>query len=197
MGRNSRLNSTHLSGDALNNKFGSILIVFIAAFAIAIGLRERIEREEAFSARNEQVQTAVKSPKPMNQFEIQYPGELAASLRKQPDGHYWAKAKVNNRYQLDFMVDTGASICVLTPADARRLGYDYSTMEKDIKITTASGTTYGASVTLDRLEIGRVMLKNIDAVVLDDNLEQSLLGMSFLERLTKWEVSKSAIIIHQ
>ena len=180
----------------MNNKIGSFLFVFIAAFAIAIGVRDHLAAQDN-ELRDEQVQTAVTSPKPMNQFEIEAPGYLAASLRKQPDGHYWAKAKINNKYQLNFMVDTGASICVLTPTDAKRLGYDFATMEKDIKIKTASGTTYGASITIERFEIGRVMLKNIDAVILDDNLEQSLLGMSFLERLTKWEVSKSAIIIHQ
>ncbi len=196
MGRNRRIDRSSLSGDTLSNKIGSILFVFIAAFAIAIGVRDHLAVDQD-NSRDEQVQSAVTSPKPMNQFQIEAPGHLAASLRKQTDGHYWAKAKLNNKYQLNFMVDTGASICVLTPADAKRLGYNFDTMEKDIKIKTASGTTYGASITIDRFEIGRVMLKNIDAVVLDDNLEQSLLGMSFLERLTKWEVSKSAIIIHQ
>lgn len=180
----------------MNNKFGSILILFIAAFAIAIGVRDHLATQQKQNS-NEQVQSVVTQPKPMNQFEIEAPGHLAASLKKQADGHYWAKAKVNNRHQISFMVDTGASICVLTPTDAKRLGYDFSQMEKDIKIKTASGTTYGAYITIERFEVGRVLLKNIDAVVLDDNLEQSLLGMSFLERLTKWEVSKAAIIIHQ
>lgn len=179
----------------MNNKFGSILFVFIIAFAAAIVVRDNIAETEDIA--DTQIQSAVTVSKPMNQFEIESPGHLAASLRKQADGHYWAKAKVNNRHQLNFMVDTGASICVLTPDDAKRLGYDVSKMEKDIKIKTPSGTTYGASVVIPRLEIGRVMLKDIDAVILDDNLDQSLLGMSFLERLTKWEVSKSAIIIHQ
>ncbi|MFC7290329.1 TIGR02281 family clan AA aspartic protease [Hirschia litorea] len=181
----------------MNSKIGPYFIVFAAAFVIATVLHKSMDTLQPKES-DAQIQTAVTNvKKPMTQFDIAAPGQLAASLRKRPDGHYWAQARVDNLYQINFMVDTGASICVLTPEDARRLGYDFATMEKDIKIKTASGSTYGASITIKRLEIGRVLLKDVDAVVLDDNLEQSLLGMSFLERLTSWEVSKAAIIIHQ
>jgi len=95
------------------------------------------------------------------------------------------------------MVDTGASIVALTKEDALKLGYDYRTMNKDLKITTASGVVYGASVTLDRLEIESVMIKRVRAVVLDQGLEQSLLGNSFLNMLSRRETNENVMILHQ
>jgi aspartyl protease family protein len=41
------------------------------------------------------------------------------------------------------------------------------------------------------------VLENVQAVVLEEGLEYSLLGMSFLNRLEGWDVTPGAIIIHQ
>ncbi len=188
----------YLYGDTL--KLGYILpsALVVAAVAVALIIRDGMVRQSeqpkqsiAQSSHSATVQTVSASQ------HIPSPSRLTASLPKKQDGHYWATARVNNLHVLDFLVDTGASICVLTHGDAKRLGYDFDEMEKDLRINTASGVVYGASLKIERLQIGRVMLKDVDAVVLDDNLKQSLLGMSFLERLNRWEVSKHDMIIHQ
>jgi aspartyl protease family protein len=146
---------------------------------------------------NQSIQAAVSKPKEVSPFKAEAPGQLAASLRKRNDGHYWANAKVNRAHMIDFMVDSGASIVALTTEDARRLGYDFRKMEKDRKISTAGGIIYGASLNIERLEIGRVMVKDIDAVILDEGLEQSLLGNTFLNRLSRRDTTDTVMIIHQ
>ena len=185
----------------MNYKHAPFAIVAVAAIICALIIRDGMiqgsshtQAETVHPATTEVLRTETQTPSP---FELVYPGQTAATLQKKADGHYWADAVINGGLYLEFMVDTGASICALTPEDAKKLGFDVNKLEQDIKIRTAGGTVYGASVTIDRLEIGRVVLEDVDAVVMDNALGQSLLGMSFLERLSRWEVSKQAIIIHQ
>src|SRR5690348_7067350 len=45
------------------------------------------------------------------------------AIPKAKDGHFWANATVNTR-AVHFLVDTGATVVALTPADAQRLGFD-------------------------------------------------------------------------
>jgi aspartyl protease family protein len=51
---------------------------------------------------------------------------------------------------------------------------------------------------IDRIEIGRVHVENIEAVVLDDKaLSGTLIGMSFLKRLDRFEVENGALLLVQ
>jgi aspartyl protease family protein len=133
----------------------------------------------------------------MNQpVDPNYPIGKAAALRKADDGHYWAEAEINNT-RVRLMVDTGASIVALTKLDAQRMGLKPDTLKYDMRISTAGGERKGAAVTLPSIQIGRVTVTDVEAVVMDEDLEQSLLGMSFLSRLSRWEVSPQSIIIRQ
>ncbi len=128
------------------------------------------------------------------------PGEPAggrtAALRKEPDGHYWTTARVNGT-PVRFMVDTGASVIVLTERDARRVGLDLDALPRNAEVTTASGRVRAAVAMLDEVTVDRVEIARVEAVVIVDGLEQSLLGMSFLNRLDGWEVTSRAIVIRQ
>jgi len=55
--------------------------------------------------------------------------------------------------------------------------------------TTANGRTRAAPVTLERVVVGGVVERSVPALVAQQGqLKQSLLGMSFLNRLAGWEV---------
>ena len=171
--------------------------IVVAAFVIRDGaLRDPVA--DKFSS-NEQTVAAVsdRTSNPISQFEVEYPGPSAASLKKQDDDFYWAEATVNNRSHIQFMVDTGASICVLTTADAEKLGVNWRELPEDVRITTAGGVIYGSRILLDEIRISQVTIKNVEAVVIDGELEQSLLGMSFLQKLREWRTTPRAIIIYQ
>ena len=117
-----------------------------------------------------------------------------ASIAKGRDGHYWAEADVNGS-RVRFLVDTGASAVALTPADAQRLGIAVEKLDYTHKVVTASGQTRAASVKLGRVSVAGARLDNVDALVIEDGLESSLLGMTYLGRLASFEATRSALIL--
>lgn len=120
----------------------------------------------------------------------------AAFIDKETDGHFWTHADVSGT-QVRFLVDTGASIVALTYFDAQRLGLKPEELNFDAEIRTAGGHVLGAYVTLASIRIGQVEVENVDAVILRTELEQSLLGMSFLGQLHAYEVRAGQMIIRQ
>jgi aspartyl protease family protein len=89
-----------------------------------------------------------------------------------------------NGMPVNFLVDTGASTVAMNSAQARRLGIDFRVEGNATYVATASEVTQAYRVTLDRVKVGSIELRNITAVVIDGPMpQQTLLGMSFLGRL--------------
>ena len=116
-----------------------------------------------------------------------------AAVRKAADGHFWAEATANGRH-VRFLVDTGATTVALTAADATRLGMDVAGLTYDIPVRTASGETKAAAVKLDYVTVAGARVDQVDAVVVKEGLSASLLGMSYLGRLSKFEATQGALI---
>ncbi len=123
-------------------------------------------------------------------------GAGAAALPRDADGHYWAEARVNGA-RVRFLVDTGATYVALTAADARRVGVDVDDLEFIHPIATAGGQALAAVVTLNRLSVAAITERDVEAIVLREGLDQSLLGMSFLGRLSRIEASRDTIILRR
>ena len=64
-------------------------------------------------------------------------------------------------------------------------------------IRTAGGETMGASVLIESIKINQVHIRNVEAMVLKTDLDQSLLGMSFLNQLYSYEFRGDRLIIRQ
>ena len=123
------------------------------------------------------------------------PRGVAVSIPKsQRDGQYWTEATVNGGF-VKFLVDTGASSVALTPEDARKAGIRLDRLEYNIPISTAGGDNVAARVTLDRVAIGAVSVRNVDALVVPEGLSTSLLGMTYLGQLQKVEVTPTALLL--
>ncbi|MDX1294311.1 MAG: TIGR02281 family clan AA aspartic protease [Hyphomonas sp.] len=120
----------------------------------------------------------------------------AAIINREEDGHYWTRAEVQGT-AVKFMVDTGASTVALTYRDAQRIGLEPETLDYRWEIRTAGGITHGAAVTLDSIRIGQVEVEQVNAMILKDGLEQSLLGMTFLGELYSYEFKQSQLIIRR
>ncbi len=89
-----------------------------------------------------------------------------------------------NGYPVDFLVDTGASSVALNSALAKRLGLQYKLKGEETVVSTASGKALAYSISLDQVKVGEIMLRNIDAVIIEGNDPSTpLLGMSYLGRL--------------
>ncbi len=117
-----------------------------------------------------------------------------AQVSKAADGHYWAEAEVDGRW-IRFLVDTGASSVALRPADAQRLGIDLDSLTYDRPVKTANGDTTAAAVTLAHLSVAGARVNDVQALVVRDGLSTSLLGMTYLGRLSRFEATQTALIL--
>ncbi len=116
-------------------------------------------------------------------------GERTVRVRRRSDGHFMARVEVNGA-TLNLLVDTGASTVVLKPADAERAGIDTKALNFSVPVQTANGTTYAAPVRLRSITVGGIEIKDVETLVSKPgNLNESLLGMSFLRRLRSYEFS--------
>jgi aspartyl protease family protein len=120
-------------------------------------------------------------------------GEVIVTRRL--NGEFAVAGKVNGA-RVTFLFDTGASVVVLTAADARRAGIDTSGLSFDVPVTTANGAAMAAEVRLDSIAVGPIVMRNVSALVARPSaLEESLLGMSFLERLKSYSVERGRLIL--
>jgi aspartyl protease family protein len=118
-----------------------------------------------------------------------------ASIVKSPDGHFWADAQVNGGHPIHFLVDTGATAVALTANDARSLGIDPSTLNYAYTVTTANGPARAAAVKLGDVSVDRADVADVQAFVIDQGLQTSLLGMTYLGRLSKFEATHDTLVL--
>jgi aspartyl protease family protein len=103
------------------------------------------------------------------------------------DGNFEAVGKVNGA-PVEFLIDTGASDIVLSPADAKRAGIDMAALQYGRITETANGEGRVAPASAAELQIGPVKLVNIDVSVNEAPMRSSLLGMAFLKRMKSFEM---------
>lgn len=115
-------------------------------------------------------------------------------IRMASNGHFLVNAQVDGTTVL-FLVDTGASDTVISPADAKRLGFDLTRLKFSKTYYTANGSTQGAPVKLNKIAIGPLVLRDVRASVNSADMGESLLGMSFLRRLSGYEVQGNSLIL--
>lgn len=103
---------------------------------------------------------------------------LAADSR----GHFITDGSINGA-TMRFMVDTGASVVSMGPADADRAGIDYKTKGRPAMSSTANGMAQTWRVKADSVRLGNITLNNVDVAVMSQNMPEVLLGMSFLNQM--------------
>lgn len=122
------------------------------------------------------------------------PAQADASVLKSDDGHFWAEAQANGRH-VRFLVDTGATNVALTAEDAERLGIELARLDFAVPVQTAAGEARAAVVTLDYVSVAGARVDDVEALVVREGLASSLLGMSYLGRLSRFEATQSALIL--
>ncbi|WEX77523.1 TIGR02281 family clan AA aspartic protease [Sinorhizobium numidicum] len=117
----------------------------------------------------------------------------AIALEADGAGHFFGTFRINGRPERG-LVDTGASTIAINASAARRFGISVASLAFDARAQTANGIVEAAYVKLDRVEIGGISLKDVDAMVLPDKaLSGTLVGMSFLNRLSSYRVEGGAL----
>ncbi|MBL8599415.1 MAG: TIGR02281 family clan AA aspartic protease [Devosia sp.] len=112
-----------------------------------------------------------------------------ATFRRGLDGHFTVASTVNGA-RIPLLFDTGASAVVLSYRDAAQAGIDVGGLSFTLPVMTANGTGRAALVKLDRVEVGGIARRDVRAFVAEDGaLQGSLLGMTFLETLSRYSVA--------
>ena len=91
-----------------------------------------------------------------------------------------------------FLVDTGATLVVLTAKDARTAGIDLRDLVFNEVVHTSNGMVRAASVLLREIRVERLSIRDIRAAVLE-KADQSVLGMSFLSRLKSFQLRQGTL----
>lgn len=101
-------------------------------------------------------------------------------LTADAQGHFMPQGQINGR-AVQFMVDTGATVVILSESDARRIQLDYSKGRK-VGVATANGRAVGHQVQLASVRVGDAQVYDVAAIVLPQPMNYILLGNSFLTR---------------
>ncbi|HEY8072175.1 MAG TPA: TIGR02281 family clan AA aspartic protease [Methylocystis sp.] len=112
-------------------------------------------------------------------------------------GHYVTDVFVNGQ-ALKMVVDTGATMVALRNEDAAALGVFPLPSDFTIPINTANGIAHAAPVKLRDVQLGSMQIYDVDAIVAERGvLNISLLGMTFLSRLSKVEMASGSLLLRR
>ncbi len=112
------------------------------------------------------------------------------------DGHYYLTADLNGK-AVDFVVDTGATTIALSREEADRIGIDINNLAFTSQARTANGVVATAPVVIDSFQIGDIHDEKVMAMVIDGDLGQSLLGMSYLSRFARVSIESDRLVLER
>jgi aspartyl protease family protein len=166
--------------------------MIFAAIMIGLGtfmaqMADRISSASATSAPRTTVALAAAPPASGRTFSIPRDGR----------GHFETEGRIDGQ-RIGFMLDTGASVVALNETSAARFGLRPSRSEYTANVSTANGTIKAARTRIAMLEVGGLIVRDVDAMVLpDEALSENLLGLSFLSRLKRFEYSNGQMVLEQ
>ncbi|AGT07847.1 retropepsin-like aspartic protease family protein [Paracoccus aminophilus] len=112
------------------------------------------------------------------------------------DGHYYLRAQLDGT-SIDFVVDTGATTIALTKKDAAKIGIDTANLAFISQARTANGTVNTAPVVIQEIRIGEIEDHKVPAVVIDGEMDQSLLGMNYLSRFARVSIEGDKLLLER
>jgi aspartyl protease family protein len=172
-------------------------IIVFAAIALVAGTLAPKYTAKIGTAHAPQPTASAVRPPPQAVAAIATSNSHSVVVPRDSRGHFGVEARVNGRH-MDFMVDTGASVIALTASAAALLGIHPPSHAFTAEVRTANGTVRAAPATLDMVEIDDVVVRDVAALVLpDEALSENLLGMSFLSRLRRFEISGGKLVLEQ
>ena len=112
-------------------------------------------------------------------------------------GHFITDFKLNG-YRVEALVDTGATYVAINRTVASRIGVRITADDMKYKVTTANGKAAAAAINIDEVAIGRIRVRNVPALVLEDRaLNGILMGMSFLKELDRFAIEDRSLVLEQ
>src|SRR4051812_43015677 len=141
--------------------------------------------------------SASTSPKPAPAQTVAQASGRSLDIPRDARGHFQTDGRIDGQ-RIDFMIDTGASVVALNEKSAARFGLRPSRGEFSATVTTANGTIKAARARLAMVDIGGLVVRDVDALVLpDEALSENLLGLSFLSKLKRFEYANGKMVLEQ
>jgi aspartyl protease family protein len=166
--------------------------MIIAAVMIGLGtfmaqIADKMSSASATSAPQTAVAVATAAPV----------GGRSLNIPRDGRGHFQTEGRIDGQ-RIGFMVDTGASVVALNETSAARFGLRPSRSDYNATVTTANGTIRAARTRIAMLDVGGLIVRDVDAMVLPDAaLSENLLGLSFLSRLKRFEYANGQMVLEQ
>ena len=124
-------------------------------------------------------------------------GGRSLSIPRDARGHFETEGRIDGQ-RIAFMVDTGASVIALNESSAARFGLRPARGDYKATVTTANGTIRAAPTRLAMVDIGGLVVRDVEAMVLpDEALSENLLGLSFLSKLRRFEYANGRLVLEQ
>ena len=175
--------------------WGVIAVVAVAAISHFETLKTGAEQMLGLPTASEvaEARRTVRTPpatKPVNRDSV-------VEIEAERNGHFNIEADINGR-SIPVMIDTGATMVVLSYEDAERAGLLLTDKDFTRSVSTANGVARVAPVTLDRVSIGNITVRDVPAAVAESGrLRTSLLGMTFLSRLSRFDMRSGRLVLQE
>lgn len=108
-------------------------------------------------------------------------------------GHYVVNGTADG-VPLQFLIDSGATNIVLKKSAAQRL--NVGPLRFDVTTSTANGPVQNAEITIGTLTVGSHTATGVPALVNGGELEESLLGMTWLRQFQSIEIKNGVMTLH-
>ena len=167
-------------------------IMIIAAVMIGLGtfmaqMADKMSSASATSAPRTTVAVAAMAPA----------GGRTLNIPRDGRGHFQTEGRIEGQ-RIGFMVDTGASVVALNETSAARFGLRPSRGDYNATVSTANGKIKAARALIPVMDVGGLVVRNVEAMVLpDEALSENLLGLSFLSRLKRFEYADGRLVLEQ
>jgi len=150
-----------------------------------IGRIEKSDRAEADALRQKWQKARMRAQEIRTQKERE-PKPVA--VQKVQQGHIVVDAVLNKAVRASLLLDTGASLIVLSKSAGRKLGFSADRKKSTIQLQMADGRKVDAQfVVLQSVSVQGIEVRNVDAAVMSEDAGgadcgDGLLGMSFLKK---------------
>lgn len=177
--------------------FSGVIFAIAAASSLAYGLKHKTELASAariagqIASDNGNVEPEAQD----NAGENTNADSEGVTLAANRQGHYETEVEINGR-PVDVLVDTGATLVALTFEDAENAGIFLKDADYTHRASTANGVSKIAPVHISKISIGDITVRDVQAAVAEPGkLQKTLLGMSFLGRLSRVDIRDKTMVL--
>jgi aspartyl protease family protein len=115
-------------------------------------------------------------------------------LTRLDDGHFWVRATINDQ-DVDFMVDSGATVTAINANTADKIGVDWVNSEQITPLSTANGKVIARRVNLSSITVDDFVIDDHAAVVAREFGDTNVVGMNFLNAFDSWNVAGDTMVL--